>query len=169
MAAHFKGQFDLTLDEKGRVIIPSRLRSRIDPVVDGEGFVATAGTAPCLWIYTTAEWERIFEEMRRHERGSAELHELQRDLFGQAEDLAPDRQGRVLLPERLRQWGQLDKELVFVGCFDRIEIWSAEVWKERSDDLDGYQRRLDLFLEKHGSYANRMQRYFGGGSSESTS
>ena len=162
MAAHFKGQFELTLDDKGRVIIPSRLRSKIDPRADGEGFVATAGTAPCLWIYTAAEWERIFNEMRQFDRGSPELHELQRDYFGQAEDLAPDRQGRVLLPERLRNWAQLDRELVFVGCFDRIEIWGAEVWKERNDDRDAYQRRIDEFLDQHGSYASRMQKYFGG-------
>ena len=83
MAVHFKGQFELTLDEKGRVIIPSRLRSKIDPREDGEGFVATAGTAPCLWIFTTAEWEHIYKEMRRFERGSPELHDLQRDFFPQ--------------------------------------------------------------------------------------
>jgi division/cell wall cluster transcriptional repressor MraZ len=100
--------------------------------------------------------------MRRFDRGSPELHELQRDYFGQAEDLAPDRQGRVLLPERLRNWAQLDRELVFVGCFDRIEIWGAEVWKERNDDRDAYQRRIDEFLDQHGSYASRMQKYFGG-------
>ncbi len=164
MTAHFKGQFELTLDDKGRVIIPSRLRTKIDPRFDGEGFVATAGTAPCLWVYTSAEWDRISEEVRRYDRGSAELHELQRDLFGRAEDLSPDRQGRVLLNDRLRNWAQLDKELVFVGCFDRIEIWDSAVWRERNDDREAYQARLDVFLSEHGDYARRMDKFFGGGS-----
>ncbi|MGE4619089.1 MAG: division/cell wall cluster transcriptional repressor MraZ [Planctomycetota bacterium] len=162
MTAHFKGQFELTLDDKGRVIVPSRLRAKVDSRSDGEGFVATAGTAPCLWIYTQAEWERIHSELRRFERGSPELHELQRDFFGQAEDLTPDRQGRVLLNERLRKWAQLDKELVFVGCFDRIEIWDGEVWRERNEDREAYQQRLKLFRDEHGAYARRMQKFFGG-------
>ncbi|MDG1455321.1 MAG: division/cell wall cluster transcriptional repressor MraZ [Planctomycetota bacterium] len=162
MAAHFKGQFELTLDDKGRVIIPSRLRAKIDPRCDGEGFVATAGTAPCLWIYTTAEWDRISEETRKYARGSAELHELQRYLFGMAEDLNPDRQGRVLIGNRLRNWAQLDKEVVFVGCFDRIEIWDAAVWNERNEDREAYQNRLDAFRDEHGDYARRMDQYFGG-------
>ncbi|MEC9476414.1 MAG: division/cell wall cluster transcriptional repressor MraZ [Planctomycetota bacterium] len=162
MAVHFKGQFELTLDDKGRVIVPSRLRSRIDPRADGEGFVITAGTTPCLWIYTQAEWDRIHNELRRFERGSPELHELQRDFFGQAEDLTPDRQGRVLLTERLRNWAQLDKELVFVGCFDRIEIWDAEMWRLRNEDRERYNTQLNLFLEEHGAYAHRIEKYFGG-------
>ncbi|MEE2890253.1 MAG: division/cell wall cluster transcriptional repressor MraZ [Planctomycetota bacterium] len=161
MAAHFMGQFGLTLDDKGRVIVPSRLRSKVDPRVDGEGFVATAGTTPCLWIYTQAEWDRISADMRRFERGSSELHELQRDFFGQAEDLAPDRQGRVLLSDRLRKWAQLDRDLVLVGCFDRIEIWDAELWRQRDEERETYQERLGLFLEEHGAYAKRMQMFLG--------
>lgn len=161
MAAHFMGQFGLTLDDKGRVIVPSRLRSKVDPRVDGEGFVATAGTTPCLWIYTQAEWERICADMRGFERGSSALHELQRDFFGQAEDLAPDRQGRVLLSDRLRKWAQLDRDLVLVGCFDRIEIWDAELWRQRDEERETYQERLGLFLEEHGAYAKRVQMFLG--------
>ncbi|MFQ5653298.1 MAG: division/cell wall cluster transcriptional repressor MraZ [Planctomycetota bacterium] len=130
MPARFMGLFEHCLDDKGRVIVPARLRERIDPEVDGEGFYVTRGPELCLFLYTPTEWEIFSRRMEVLPRGSRELRRLQRNLHAKAQNLSLDRQGRILLPENLRVEVGIEREIVFAGCHDRIEIWSKPGWME---------------------------------------
>ncbi len=150
MTAFFMGCYEHSLDAKGRLIVPSKLRDQIDPAEDGDGFVATPGFEECLFLYTTNEWRRICQAQMAHPKGSEQLRKFQRILFADAEPLSPDKQGRVLLPERLRRQAGIDREIVLAGCYDRIEIWARGKWEVEQ----GIARR---------SYAEQAEQFLGSG------
>lgn len=145
MPARFMGQFEHSLDDKGRVIVPSKLREQVRPLEDGEGFVATHAPEGCLFLYTPREWEGISARMARLPKGSTDLRRFQRSWFSNAEQLTLDRQGRILIPERLRSKVGIDKELVLAGCYDRIEVWGKETWESQAND-ENYEEQLQQFL-----------------------
>ncbi len=146
MPARFMGQFEHSLDEKGRVIVPSKLRDEVRPSEDGEGFIATQAPEGCLYLYTPREWERISSDLDQLRRGSARLRKFQRRWYSGAERLPLDRQGRILLPERLRSNAGIQRELVLAGCYDRIEIWAKDSWDVQSREDDDFEDQLERFL-----------------------
>ncbi len=147
MTARFMGQYEHTLDEKGRVIIPAKLRDVVDPEVDGSGFVITPGPEDCLCLYTESEWGRTCEEMDRQPKGSPEFRQFQRVWYANAEPLGVDRQGRILLPERLRSLVNIDREIVIAGCYDRVEIWAKIAWHAaQADAKRSYTSQVQEFL-----------------------
>ena len=128
MPARFIGQYEHSLDEKGRVVLPAKLRDCIDPKVDGKSFVVTPGPEDCLFLYTDAEWDRMCEQMEALPKGSPELRQFQRQWHANAEPVGIDKQGRILVPERQRSLVKIQKEIVFAGCQDRIEVWAKAAW-----------------------------------------
>ena len=148
MTARFMGQYEHTLDEKERVIIPAKLREVINPEVDGEGFVITAGPEDCLHLYTEAEWNHINEGMDRGPRGLPDFRQFQRLWYANAEPLSVDRQGRILLPERLRSLVNIEREIVLAGCHDRVEIWAQAAWREiQAAAKRTYPSQVEAFLD----------------------
>lgn len=147
MTVWFMGNSEHTLDDKGRVIIPTKFRDQINPDVDGPGFVATAAPEGCVFLYTPREWRRMCQAQTRLPKGSHELRLFQRLWHGNAEALAHDKQGRMQIPKRLRELAALQKEVVLVGCYDRIELWSKERW-EKVQDLaqETYSDQMQEFL-----------------------
>lgn len=129
MTVWFMGNSEHTLDDKGRVIVPSKFREQINPDVDGPGFVATHAPEGCVFLYTPREWRRMCQGQTRLPKGSHELRLFQRLWHGSAEALTHDKQGRMQIPKRLRELAGLSKEVVLVGCYDRIELWSKERWE----------------------------------------
>ena len=113
MAARFIGQYEHTLDDKGRVVLPAKLRDRVNPDIDGDGFVVTPGPELCLFLYTDNEWERICDEQEALPAGDAELRQFQRQWYANAEPISVDKQGRILLSERQRSLVSIEKEIVF--------------------------------------------------------
>jgi MraZ protein len=116
-----KGEFQYTLDDKGRVVIPPRFRR-----VLGDQVVATRGIDPCISVYSPAEWAKVEEALRRL---PTRQRDVMRYLLAGAVDLELDRQGRVMVPAHLRQHAGIDREVVVVGLISRLEIWSRAAWQ----------------------------------------
>jgi MraZ protein len=117
-----KGEHQYALDDKGRVVIPPRFRH-----VLGEQIVATRGVDPCVTIYSPAEWAKVEDVLRK-------LPMRQRDvvryLLAGAVDLELDRQGRITLPQHLRQHAGIERDVVVVGLINRLEVWSRPAWQQ---------------------------------------
>lgn len=119
----FYGEYEHTLDDKGRMIIPARFREKL-----AGGLVITRGLDECLMAFPRVEWEALAEKIKALPLTQPEARDFRRHMFSGASDEVPDRQGRVLLPPRLREYAHLDSEVVIIGLYDRIEIWNPEKW-----------------------------------------
>lgn len=124
----FMGEYDHTIDAKGRIIIPSKFREDL-----GEVFYITAGLDGCLYVYPQKEWQSLAEKFAKIP-GNEEARRLQRFFFSKASECEVDKQGRILIPMKLREDAGLDKDIVFVGVLNKIEIWS----KERLENNNNY-------------------------------
>lgn len=129
----FKGEFNHTIDTKGRMIVPAKFRDAL-----GETFVVTKGLDGCLFVYPNEEWEKIEEKFSRIPMTTKDARKFSRFFFAGASDCELDKQGRTLIPSTLREFAGLEKEVVMVGVLTRIEIWSKERWDEQNsyDDMD---------------------------------
>ena len=128
----FMGEFNHTVDTKGRIIVPSKLREEL-----GEQFVVTVGLDGCLFVYPLGEWQ-LFVEQLKTLPGQADGRRLQRYFMSLAADCEVDKQGRFLIPAKLREMAGLDKDVVFAGVINKIELWSKEKWDEINnfDNMD---------------------------------
>lgn len=132
------GEFQHTLDSKGRVNFPAKLRELL-----GTTFMICKGLGdPCLAVYSLEQWEQLSEKINRQPMAKAKR--LQRFLFSGAALAEPDKQGRVLIPQNLRDYAQLQKELVIIGAGDRAEIWDLARWNETLCDMSAEQIGEDL-------------------------
>ena len=122
----FLGEFHHSLDEKGRVILPSKFR---DPL--SRGAIISKGDG-CLFIYTLEEFETVANEVREKAKLSPQAREAARSFFAGASDPTPDKQGRLTLPMPLRKYASLIKEVTVLGVYSRIEIWDDNTWNEKS-------------------------------------
>ena len=139
----FLGEFQHSLDTKGRVILPAKYR---DQLADG-AFVAK-GKGGCLSVFTPEGFEEVATEIREQSKQGPEKLIAARTFFGGASEIRPDKQGRVALPQNLREFAGLEREVVVVGLFSRIEIWDRARWLEleragalalaESDDLPAF-------------------------------
>ena len=129
----FMGEYNHTIDAKGRLIIPSKFRE-----VLGDGFVVTKGLDGCLFVYDNAEWTAFEEKLKALPLMNKESRKFVRFFLAGAAEVEVDKQGRILIPSVLREFAGLDKDVVLVGVASRIEIWSKEKWSENCnyDDMD---------------------------------
>jgi MraZ protein len=126
----FLGEHQHSLDAKGRVILPARFR---DQLVGGA--VMARALDGCLAVYPSSEFDRVAAKLREaRERGPRE-RQAARAFFSGAVEIAPDRQGRVAVPQHLRDYAGLEREVIVAGNYDHIEIWDAQRFRER--DLEG--------------------------------
>ena len=124
----FLGEYDHSLDDKGRLAIPAKFRPEL-----GQGLVLTRGLDRCLFAWPMAEWRAVAEKLGRLSMMHAEARRLQRLLFAGAVDTQLDRLGRVLVPAFLRSYAGLQDAVVVAGVLNRIEIWDRAQWAaERS-------------------------------------
>ena len=114
------GQYAHNIDAKGRLFIPARLREEL-----GQSFHVTIGMDHCLSIYSNESWDAFMEKLRELPYSKAKALRV---LSANAVDCEPDAQGRILIPAKLREYADLQKEVVVIGSFDRAEIWNAERW-----------------------------------------
>jgi len=137
----FMGEYNHTIDEKGRIIIPSKFREAL-----GDNFVVTQGLDGCLFVYANEEWE-VFVEGLSKLPGNKDARKLQRYFMAGAAQCEVDKQGRILIPQKLRQQAGLLKDVVFVGVLSKIEIWSKERWEENDgyDNMDEIAEHMSEF------------------------
>lgn len=127
MKSMFMGTYDHSIDAKGRVIVPAKFREPL-----GDSFVVTLGLDGCLFGYPQEEWMDFVEQLKELP-GTKEARKLQRYFMAGAAPCDVDKQGRILIPSKLREAAGLEKDIVFVGVMSKIEIWSKARWEENDD------------------------------------
>lgn len=131
----FLGEFTHTIDNKGRLTIPAKLRGLL-----AAGLVVTRGFDQNLMLYPLDEWEKLAENISERPLADKDMRDFRRRVFSGAADLLPDRQGRILLPQYLRDFAGIDGEVVINGMFNYLEIWASASWqtvrKSIEDDSD---------------------------------
>jgi MraZ protein len=124
----FRGTSILSLDAKGRLAIPSRYRERLIVEYDNKLVVTVSAYEPCLWLYPLREWEENEKRLAALPDDPAILN-FKRYVRAKAEDVAMDGQGRVLLPQSLRDHVKLDKQIACLGQGAKFELWDESRWK----------------------------------------
>ena len=127
----FMGEYNHTIDAKGRLIIPSKFRELL-----GEEFVLTKGLDGCLSIYPMDEWKAFEEKLRALPLTNKNARTFTRFFVAGATNCELDKQGRILLPPVLREYANLTKDVVLVGVLSRVEIWDKDRWQENTYDED---------------------------------
>ena len=138
----FIGEYNHTLDAKGRLIVPSKLRESL-----GERFFLTKGLDGCLSVYPTEEWEDFTGKLHNLPVTNKDARKFVRFFLAGACECEIDKQGRILIPANLREFAKLEKEAVLVGVSNRIEIWSRDKWEEINDvdvdDMDDIAQHME--------------------------
>ena len=129
----FMGEYNHTVDAKGRLIVPSKFREQL-----GDEFVVTKGLDGCLFVYENTEWKALEEKLHALPLTNANARKFSRFFLAGATTCEVDKQGRILLPAVLRDFAGIDKEAVLVGVGSRIEIWNREAWNQSNtyDDME---------------------------------
>jgi MraZ protein len=128
----FRGATKITLDDKGRMVMPTRYREQINELAQGK-LVVTVDKDQCLLIYPLPEWEQIERKLMALPSLNATARRLQRLMVGHATDLLLDGHGRVLLPPELREFARLGRHGMLIGQGNRFELWDEVRWNERRD------------------------------------
>ncbi len=137
----FYGEYEHSLDNKGRVIIPSKFRE-IFKEHFAEKFFLTRGLDQCLFVFTEEGWkaeEKKFRDMPFTKRESRSFNRL---FFSGACDVICDKQGRILIPDYLKNYGEIKTDVVIIGVSNRIEIWAKEKWNHFYQDNKGQFEEL---------------------------
>lgn len=119
----FLGEYEHSLDEKGRLTIPSRFREELTGRL-----VVTRGLDHCLFLYPYSEWQVLGDKLRELPMTQREARAFVRLLFSGASEQTLDRQGRLLLPANLREYAGIERDVVILGLGNRVELWSKERW-----------------------------------------
>lgn len=124
----FMGEYQHTLDNKGRLIIPAKFRAGL-----GERFIVTRGLDGCLFAYPLKEWETLENKLKELPLTKSDARSFVRFFFSGASECELDKQGRIMLPNNLREYAQMTKDVVVIGVANRVELWSKELWDEYMD------------------------------------
>ena len=124
-----KGEYQHTLDAKGRLFIPAKLREEL-----GDSFVVTKGLDECLFLYPLDAWKALEDKIRQLPMSKS--RNLQRFFLSAAADVTVDKQGRIVVPPVLRNHAKLEHDVTIIGVLDRAEIWDRQKWDEYNGQLD---------------------------------
>lgn len=137
----FLGQYRHTIDDKGRLTIPARFRDLME-----EGAYVTQGFERNLMVLTSPGFEAMTHQVNRSSITDPTARALKRLLFSTADRVTPDKNGRILIPQFLRERNQLDGEAVLVGVGDYFEIWTPEAWDRQLDQLQDTEANEQRFI-----------------------
>lgn len=121
----FMGEFQHNIDEKGRIIVPAKFRDGL-----GDRFVVTRGLDKCLFVYPMDEWRVLEEKLKKLPLTKKDARAFTRFFFSGALECEKDKQGRINIPQPLRNYATLQKECIVIGVSNRIEFWASEVWDD---------------------------------------
>lgn len=133
----FTGEYQHALDSKGRVTIPSRLREAL-----GERFLITKGLDRCIFVYPLSEWARLQQKLRKLKMTNPQSRAFKRIVFSGAMEVESDKQGRVLIPNKLREYAGIEKDVILIGVGERVEIWSENAWNDYYEEADSNYEEL---------------------------
>ena len=138
------GTEEATIDDKGRILVSTKKRERL-----GNGFAIVFGTRGCLAAYPQGIWERMLEEILQYDSINAGREQYTRLLLGTAEDdMKFDAQKRFVVPQKMRDAAKLTKNVLLVGCLDRVEIWAREEYELFQKDPETYGRQRHEAIAK---------------------
>lgn len=133
------GRYEYNINEKGRLFVPSKMRDNL-----GSKFILSKSpTDICLVIYPLEKWEKILEKL---ETNSTATKAVRRRLFGNAVDMETDKQGRIIIPQSLREFANLDGDVTIIGTGDSVEIWNAAAYAEYEQNEDN-EAMTELLIE----------------------
>ena len=139
----FLGNFQHNIDKKGRVFIPSKFREEL-----GENFIISQGIGKCLFVFSQESWLEFAGKLKNVPITNKEAQHIARLLFASACECIPDKQGRILIPQRLRDFAEMADEVVANGAMTRVELWSKKCWDEYLDEArSGYEEALEKLAE----------------------
>lgn len=139
----FIGEYSLTVDEKGRLSIPVKFRASLS-----RGAVVTRGLDSALFLYTAKEWDSLAGKLAGLPISRANTRAFSRLMLAGAMDLEMDKQGRVILPDYLRDFAGIKKKVVVAGLYNRLEIWDEEKWKKYKNDTERTSTDIAETLEQ---------------------
>lgn len=125
----FIGEFQHSLDDKSRVIVPVKYRDKL-----GDVLILTKGLDHCLFLYTQDEWTIFEQKLKKLPLTNNNARQFVRFFFAGATECSMDKQGRIVLPGHLRTYANIQKDLVFIGMGNRIELWSSENWTSYNEE-----------------------------------
>ena len=124
------GEFEHTLDTKGRISMPAKLRKDM-----GETFILTKGLDGCLFAFSSEEWLNFESKLKSLPLSDKNARNFVRFFLAGATECEIDKQGRFLIPQNLRQAGSLEKEAVIIGVGTRLEIWDKSTWQAKDEEI----------------------------------
>jgi MraZ protein len=138
--ASFKGEYEHSIDNKGRVSFPAKLRKYLSPSAQ-DRFTIVRGLERCLYLYPEDHWQAVETSLEEINRFSLEGRTLKRSFLRTAEDVVLDNQNRIALPSKLMDWAEISNKVIFIGSGDLIEIWDPDqlVKEDEELDVDAYQ------------------------------
>ena len=119
----FIGEYKYTLDNKNRLAVPSKFRKLFK-----DGVVITKGLDNCLFVYTAKEWQKLVDKLASLPISQAKSRAFSRLMLAGAMDVGLDKQGRVILPDYLKQFAGLNKKIIIAGLYNRLEVWDEKMW-----------------------------------------
>lgn len=138
----FLGEYKHNLDPKGRVAIPSKFRQKLTG-----GAIVTRGLDHCLFVFCQKEWEELAKKLTALPLAQANSRAFVRLMLAGAVDVEIDKQGRILIPDYLREYAGLKKQVIVAGLYNRAEIWDEEAWKQYKQKTES---QSDEIAEKLG-------------------
>ncbi len=141
----FLGEYSHSLDQKGRVVMPSKFRPGLE-----HGCVVTKGQERCLYVFPLDRWDGEAERVLKLPRMDRRARNYARSFFASASDQALDKAGRCQIPEPLRSYAGLNKDVTVVGVADHIEIWDTATWETVASEADEYYSGIEEVLSEEG-------------------
>jgi MraZ protein len=139
----FIGEYTHTIDDKKRISLPSKFKKEL-----GTKVVVTRGLDNCLFLFPYKTWEAISKETAKLGMMQSDTRGFTRFMFSGASEIDIDSTGRILIPDYLKEFGDLKNSVVFTGVHDRIEIWNEKRWKAYTKRIES---EVDMMAEKLGS------------------
>ena len=133
----FLGEYQHSIDEKGRMAIPIKFRKLLE-----KGAVVTRGLDSCLFLYPKKEWEVLAEKIAALPISQADSRAFSRHMLSGAMEVEIDKQGRAVLPDYLRKFAGISKKTVVAGLYNRVEIWDAEKWESYKQSTENQSNEI---------------------------
>lgn len=146
----FYGEFEHTIDRKGRLVLPSRFRE-VAKNNFVEKFYITRGLDNCLFMFSEEEWRSHEQKFKSLSFTKSEARKFNRLYFSGACEVIPDKQGRILIPQYLKDFAQIKKDVVSIGVSNRIEVWAKDKWREfYSTQKDSFEEVSEKLVDNNG-------------------
>ncbi|MEX0689846.1 MAG: division/cell wall cluster transcriptional repressor MraZ [Candidatus Paceibacterota bacterium] len=139
------GEYQHTLDSKGRIAVPSKFRTKL-----GDGAIITRGLDKCLFVFGMEEWSSLAKKLTSLPLSQSNSRAFSRLMLAGAVDVKLDVQGRVLIPEYLRNYADLKKQVVVAGLYSRFEIWDSSNWDKYKKKTEGSSEEIAEKLSELG-------------------